>query len=133
MANIIPSQKISRTAFDLFIFFTPFLRASVRDFLHRDQTAADAPRFNTRNIAQELPRKASKSFAQRATEPAIFTRKGNRIVTKAVWVPSAARTNHHSNGAELPSSARENFWSSCRTSLWEKTRRLFSLTADFFQ
>jgi len=32
MANIIPSQKIGRTAFDLFILLFLLLRASVRDF-----------------------------------------------------------------------------------------------------
>jgi hypothetical protein len=32
MANIIPSQKIARTAFDLFIVLFLLLRASVRDF-----------------------------------------------------------------------------------------------------
>jgi hypothetical protein len=33
MANVVASQKISRNAFDLFILVTPFLRASVPDFL----------------------------------------------------------------------------------------------------
>jgi hypothetical protein len=36
MANMVASQKTGRIAFDFFIFVTPFLRASVPDFLlHR--------------------------------------------------------------------------------------------------
>jgi hypothetical protein len=63
MANIVASKNISRTAFDLFILVTPFLRASVPDFLlHTDRTAADAPRFNASDIAQEVPKKASTIF-----------------------------------------------------------------------
>jgi hypothetical protein len=33
MANMAATQKIGRTAFDLFILVTPFLRASVADLL----------------------------------------------------------------------------------------------------
>src|SRR6266581_2353884 len=63
IANMVASQKIGLTAFDLVIFFTPFLRASVPDFLlPADRTAADALRFNARDIAQELSRKASRIF-----------------------------------------------------------------------
>src|ERR1700693_300789 len=62
MANIIPSQKIARTALDLFIVLFFLLRASVPEsVLHR--AAADALRFSARvDIAQELPRKASRIF-----------------------------------------------------------------------
>jgi hypothetical protein len=36
MANMVASQKTDRNAFDFFIFFTPFLRASAPIFLlHR--------------------------------------------------------------------------------------------------
>src|SRR5438477_11760926 len=60
MANIVASKNISRTAFDLFILVTPFLRVSVPDFLLRaNRTAADALRFNASNIAQDVPKKAS--------------------------------------------------------------------------
>src|SRR5207248_9424655 len=77
MANIVASKNISRTAFDLFILVTPFLRVSVPDFLLRaNRTAADALRFNASNIAQEVPKKASTifyPFTRRATEPAILS------------------------------------------------------------
>jgi hypothetical protein len=60
MANVVASQKMDRNAFDLFILDTPFLRASVPGcLLHTDRTAADAPRFNASNTAQEVPKKAS--------------------------------------------------------------------------
>jgi hypothetical protein len=57
MAKMVASQKTGRTAFDLFILVTPFLRASV-PYVYR--TAADALRFNARHIEQEVPRKASR-------------------------------------------------------------------------
>ncbi|PYK49984.1 MAG: hypothetical protein DME51_07100 [Verrucomicrobia bacterium] len=63
MANIVASKNISRTAFDLFILVTPFLRVSVPDFfLHANRTTADALRFNASNIAQDVPKKASTIF-----------------------------------------------------------------------
>jgi hypothetical protein len=63
MANMVASQKIGRTAFNLLIVLFLFLRASVRDFpLHTDRTAADAPRSNPSDIAQEISRKASRIF-----------------------------------------------------------------------
>src|SRR5947207_15196086 len=63
MANIVASKNISRTAFDLFILVTTFLRVSVQDFLLcANRTAADALRFNASNIAQDVPKKASTLF-----------------------------------------------------------------------
>jgi hypothetical protein len=70
MAKIIPSQKIARTALDLFIVLFFLLRASVLVFhLHRDQTAADALRFSASDVAQQFPKKASRIFVRKATQP----------------------------------------------------------------
>jgi hypothetical protein len=75
MANIIPSQKIARTALDFFIVLFFLLRASVMVFrLHRDQTAADPLRFSAGDVAQELPKKASKIFCPRAPNLLTFTK-----------------------------------------------------------
>jgi len=73
---MVASQKIGLTAFDLVIFFTPFLRASVPDFLlPADRTAADALRFNARDIAQELSRKASRIFCVESHRACYFHEK----------------------------------------------------------
>jgi hypothetical protein len=63
MANIIPSQKIARIAFDLFIVFSLFCAPAIPGFsFHCDRTAADALRFNAGDLGQELATKASRIF-----------------------------------------------------------------------
>jgi hypothetical protein len=84
MANIIPSQKISRTAFDLFIFFTPFLRASVRDFLYIETkprlTLCDSVPAILRSSVQK---RQAESFAETHGTYLPSQEKGNRTVTSA--------------------------------------------------
>jgi hypothetical protein len=76
MANIIPSQKIARTAFNLFILLFLVLRASVLVFrLHRDQTTADPVRFSAGDVAQQFPKKASRIFGENRSTPTKVRRK----------------------------------------------------------
>src|SRR5205823_8730475 len=70
ITKIIASQKIPRTAFNLFIVLFLRLRASVLDFRsHRDRTAPDALRFSAGDVAQKAPGKASRIFVRKATQP----------------------------------------------------------------
>src|SRR5205809_3707213 len=70
ITKIIARQKIPRTAFNLFILLFLLLRASVLDFhSHRDRTAADALQFGAGDVAQKHPRKASRIFVRKATQP----------------------------------------------------------------
>jgi hypothetical protein len=76
ITKMIASQKIPRTAFNLFILLFLLLRASLLVFrLHRDQTAADALRFSARDIAQELREKASRIFSENRSTPTKVRRK----------------------------------------------------------
>jgi hypothetical protein len=70
ITKTIASQKIPRTAFNLFIVLFLLLSASVLVFrLHRDQTAADPLRFSVRDLAQGFREKASRIFVKKATQP----------------------------------------------------------------
>src|SRR5205814_6099814 len=85
MANVVASQKIDRNAFDLFILDTPFLRASVLGFFYPRIEPPLTLRGSTRAILRRrFQERQALSFAWKATEPAISTRKGDRIVTSAV-------------------------------------------------
>jgi hypothetical protein len=83
MANIIPSQKIARTALDFFIVLFFLLRASVPSSCsHRDQTNADPLRFSARDLAQEFPKKAAESLAKIDRRRRRLAGKSNATVTK---------------------------------------------------
>ena len=95
MANMVASQKIGRATFNLFIVLFLFLRVSVPDFLlHTDRTAADALRFNTRNTAQEVPKKASRICCAESHRACYFHQKKVTELLPSqgvdVWLPSAA-------------------------------------------
>ncbi len=74
------TQKINRAALDIFIllilFYAPAFGISGRN-------AADALRFNNRNIAQAPARKASGIFRQQRQNLSNAAIKGNRSVTSA--------------------------------------------------
>ena len=141
IAKIVARKKVSRaTAFNRFmVILFLSLRQRLRIlFSHTCRIAADAARFDVgaRCCAGALEEGKQNLLRGEPRNPLFSQEKVTELLPAQcvdVRVPSAARTNHHSNGAELPSSAGENFWSSCRTSLWEKTKRLFFLAADFFQ
>src|SRR6266478_6253981 len=69
MANIIPSQKIARTAFDLFILLFLLLRASVLVFrLHRDQTAADASAIQCQRCCAAVSKKGKQNLWRKSID-----------------------------------------------------------------
>ncbi|PYL59717.1 MAG: hypothetical protein DMF24_12450 [Verrucomicrobia bacterium] len=71
---MIASQKIGRAAFSLFILIAPFLRAPAFHIcLYR--TAASALRFNGKNTAQEVPKKASRIFRVESHRTGFFHKK----------------------------------------------------------
>src|SRR5437016_5670786 len=106
MANMIPSQKIARTALDFFILFlTPFLRASVPDFLYTQTesrlTLCDSAPGILRRGFQE---RQAESFVRKATEPTDLHR---RNVTELSPTPCAdaffgfkPATSRRANGRE---------------------------------
>jgi hypothetical protein len=74
MANMVASQKIDRIAFDFFIFFTPFLRASVRIFLY--------PQIEPRlTLFGSMPEILRRRFRERQAES--FGKKPRNLVTFA--------------------------------------------------
>jgi hypothetical protein len=76
ITKIIASQKIPRTAFNLFILLFLLLHASVPVFrLQRDQTAADALRFSASDVAQQFRKKASRIFGENRSMPTKVRRK----------------------------------------------------------
>ena len=60
IAKMAASQKINRAALDIFILLVFFYAPASGISLCRN--AADAPRFSAPDIAQALPKKASRSF-----------------------------------------------------------------------
>jgi hypothetical protein len=70
IAKIIASQKIPRTAFNLFILLFLLLCASVLDFLSIEtEPRLDALRFSASDVAQQFREKASRIFVRKATQP----------------------------------------------------------------
>jgi hypothetical protein len=86
IANIIASQKIARTAFDLFIVLFLLLRASICGFsflLNRYRIAAGALRSGLGgDTAQGLQTNASKISCPKSYYDDWPSQKGNRTVTR---------------------------------------------------
>ncbi|PYL05353.1 MAG: hypothetical protein DME31_00570 [Verrucomicrobia bacterium] len=81
-ANTVASQKIGRTAFDLVILLLLFCAPAFRNFVYTQIKPRLTHRGSTPGILRRrFQKRQAESSARKATEAAIFTRKGNRIVT----------------------------------------------------
>jgi hypothetical protein len=94
MASVIASQKIPRTAFDLFMLLLLLLGARVPDFFIEPQLTLRDPMSQGR-LRRSFRERQAKFLDKALQGPLTFTKNGNRIVTCARKRKNYGRAHEH--------------------------------------